>query len=836
MVFNFLIVAGIFIFLYFLKGNIESKFYDLGEQIKLLTKTVESLKDLNFTVAKSADEITQIETKKLKIPTKVFTESVTKPIEEQQQSSTIEEIEEIEEVEIPILTKESPKQIEIVTKPIDVPYVAKPSFWENFKENNPDLEKFVGENLISKIGILILVLGISYFVKYSIDQGWISEPLRVAIGMLAGSLVLGVAHKLRQNFAAFSSVFVAGAVAIFYFTIAIAFHDYKLFSQEVAFGIMVVITSFAALITIFYNRLELGILTLIGGFAVPFMVSTGAGNFVVLFSYILILDIGILCIAYFKKWDVLNLLAFIFTTILFGSWLFIDLFSSKPHYAGALLFGFLFYLLFCIINIVNNFRTKTEFSLLQMGVISANTFLFYAAGMSILNSWHPELRGLFTAAIAIFNLSYAYFIFKKFGADKKVLYLLVGLTLTFITLSIPIQFSGHYITMFWAAEAVMLLWLAQKSNVANYKLCSIIVHGLMLFSLIIDWYTRYTGVENLNIITNPVFLTGLISVISYFLSIQLLKSEKSDSKVLGLHFNPIFYSKIQYILGLIVAYFVGLLEISHQSNKHFVLDTSAQAIVWFYHLFFSAILCFILLKKQFQQHWIVAIIAICNVVLFTFYISNFAFTEHKNFIATGNVGRLAFYTHYFSLVLTIYFAFIIYKMYKNNELHVAFSKSIFAWIGIFFIVYIASTELLIHGLIFSNSPVTMADLLRENPNGIEKDSELWIRNDFANAKIESVRTTIFKSGMPVLWGALSFLFLIIGIRKPSRILRIMALSLLGLTILKLFLYDIRNASETGRIIAFILLGVLILIISFVYQKLKILVNADTNPSNTADNE
>ena len=286
MVFNFLIVAGIFIFLYFLKGNIESKFYDLGEQIKLLTKTVESLKNLNFTVAKSADEITQIETKKLKIPTKVFTESVTKPIEEQQQSSTIEEI---EEVEIPILTKESPKQIEIVDKPIDVPYVAKPSFWENFKEKNPDLEKFVGENLISKIGILILVLGISYFVKYSIDQGWISEPLRVAIGMLAGSLVLGVAHKLRQNFAAFSSVFVAGAVAIFYFTIAIAFHDYKLFSQEVAFGIMVLITAFAAVITVFYNRLELGILTLIGGFAVPFMVSTGAGNYAVLFSYILIL-------------------------------------------------------------------------------------------------------------------------------------------------------------------------------------------------------------------------------------------------------------------------------------------------------------------------------------------------------------------------------------------------------------------------------------------------------------------------------------------------------------------------------------------------------------------
>jgi uncharacterized membrane protein len=84
--------------------------------------------------------------------------------------------------------------------------------------------------------------------------------------------------------------------------------------------------------------------------------------------------------------------------------------------------------------------------------------------------------------------------------------------------------------------------------------------------------------------------------------------------------------------------------------------------------------------------------------------------------------------------------------------------------------------------------------------------------------------------MPVLWGSLAFLFLILGIKKQSRILRIMALSLLGITILKLFLYDIRNASETGRIIAFIMLGVLILIISFVYQKLKVLVIDDKKTS------
>jgi len=160
----------------------------------------------------------------------------------------------------------------------------KPSLWERFKEKNPDLEKFIGENLINKLGILILVLGISYFVKYAIDKDWINEPARVGIGVLAGSLVLGIAHKLRKKYASFSSVLVAGAIAIFYFTIAIAFHEYQLFNQTIAFVIMVLITAFSCFLSLSYNRKELAILSLIGGFAAPFMVSTGSGNYQVLFS------------------------------------------------------------------------------------------------------------------------------------------------------------------------------------------------------------------------------------------------------------------------------------------------------------------------------------------------------------------------------------------------------------------------------------------------------------------------------------------------------------------------------------------------------------------------
>ena len=80
---------------------------------------------------------------------------------------------------------------------------------------------------------------------------------------------------------------------------------------------------------------------------------------------------------------------------------------------------------------------------------------------------------------------------------------------------------------------------------------------------------------------------------------------------------------------------------------------------------------------------------------------------------------------------------------------------------------------------------------------------------------------------------MSFVLLLWGIKKQIKQLRIIALTFLGLTIVKLFVYDINNVSETGKIISFILLGVLILIISFVYQKIKVLV-IDENKTSKND--
>ena len=729
-------------------------------------------------------------------------------------------------IEKPIETEEKPEKIASKTtyrEEAAPPITPEVSWWDRFREQNPDLEKFVGENLISKIGVLILVLGISYFVKFAIDKNWINETARVGIGILCGTIVMGFAHKLRANYKAFSSVLVAGAVAIFYFTIAIAFHQYQLFSQTVAFILMVIITAFSVLISVSYNRMELAILSLIGGFAVPFMVSHGEGNYLVLFTYIAILDLGILAIAYTKRWSIVNVLALVFTAFLYMGWLETKVVRvPNAPYLGAFLFATLFYIIFTFANIINNLRTYCVFTKTELIVLVSNTFLYFLIGMTILSEFYPELKGLFTASLAFFNLVCAWFLFKKFGLDKNAIYLLIGLTLTFITLSIPLQFEGNYITLFWTAEAVLLLWLSQKSGIVHFRFTSVIVHVLAISSLMIDWGQVYASDVNIApILLNGGLVAGLSAALSFFGVSFLTRNETETHTLFGIVLDSIQYNNCTKILGVVILYLAGFFEVSYQAHQYFTDIFSPQAITIAYHLTFSVALLLIVQKFQVQAVYKFVMGLLCvNVILYLLYFSSVPLGELRdNLMLTSDV-KIAFFLHYISLACILYHGFAIWKDGKTVDSLSIFYKQWFIWAATFAIVFIASNEVLVHGI-----PLFATRLDAGN-----KDFSL-LYNVYRDAHL-----LMLKVAFPILWGMFSFLFLTIGIQKQNRTLRIVALTLLGITILKLFIFDISNVSETGKIIAFILLGVVTLVMSFAYQKIKKIVLKDEKSEDIKNEE
>ena len=717
-------------------------------------------------------------------------------------------------------------------KPAPIP---EKSWYEKFKENNPDLEKFIGENLINKIGILILVLGISFFVKYAIDKNWINETARVAIGILSGTLVMGIAHKLKKNYIAFSSVIVSGAISIYYFTIAIAFHDYHIFSQTIAFAIMVVITAFSAFVSINYNRQELAVLSLIGGFSVPFMLSTGQGNYVVLFAYIAILNVGILAIAYFKKWNIVAILSFVFTILLFLSWSVTEMATNKLPHQGAFIFATLFYFIFSITVVINNVRNKGVFSTIEYFIITANTFIYFGIGLSILQDAQLQLKGLFTLSLAIYNFIYTAVLFKKFGLEKNAVYLLIALVLTFATLTIPIQFDGNHITLFWACEAVMLFWLSQKSKINLFKLSAVAVQILMIVSLIIDWFQTYGSIElTLNIVFNKIFITGIVALGSLVATYFVLSKESENSIIYKFTFQPNLYKNFIAGVAILVAYFVGMLEVSYQATEFLSNDHSAYSFsVVFHFVFTSAVAFYVFSKNKVEIFKPILVLLVANVFAYLFFFSKLPMHEMVQNMQIKNSSGFAFYFHYFLLICLVYHFVILIKQIKDTSVFGIFKSKYAIWILAISGVYILSNELLVHAVHFNDFAGIENEIAKKTKTITDKYTLGYETNWIVLDEIDHVKTQVVKIGFPVLWGILSFILLIVGIKQQWKQIRIIALSLLGLTVLKLFIYDINNVSETGKIIAFILLGALILIISFVYQKIKKLV-VDESPNTESD--
>lgn len=705
-------------------------------------------------------------------------------------------------------------------------YEPKKSWFQKFKEKNPDLEKFIGENLINKIGILILVLGISFFVKYAIDKDWINEPARVGIGILAGTLVMAVAHKLRKDYTSFSSVFVGGALSIYYLTIGIAFHDYALFSQTTAFIIMVFITIFGALVSVSYNRKELAIIALIGGFAVPFMVSTGQGNYQVLFSYIILLNVGMLVISYLKKWNVITLLAFISTTIIYSGWFTIEFNTTDFPYQGALLFTTIFYIIFSLATVINNvgkeLNNSKSFTKLDYFIMLGNTLCYFTIGAIIFSNWHTEFKGVFTLSLAIYNLILSVYLNKKLTIKKDIIYLFLGLTLTFITLTIPFQFSGNYITLFWACEAVLLLWLSQKSKIATFRIGGIAVLILMFLSLFIDWEQAYASslIQDLTPLMNKIFLTGLLAVGSLIAIYYLLRKETENTTYYFISINPKLYRKFAAISGIILAYFVGAFELIYQINLHFVNSASILSYSVVFHYVFVSILAYFLFKNSSKSNNIIAFVLLSiNVVFYIVVFHNLSYKEILYNLSNNYDSNSAYIGHFVLLICTAYSIFALIKNQKRVLATSILQKPILLWIFSFCVIFVLSNEIIVHTLYYSVNYVK--DVFLSNNQSLTPGEYLSVysKETLYNIELSAIKKRVVKIGFPILWGLISFVFLIVGIKKQIKQLRIIALTLLGITIAKLFIFDM-NVSGPGRIVAFILLGMLILIISFVYQKLN----------------
>jgi len=692
--------------------------------------------------------------------------------------------------------------------------------WFKFPDLSKDFEKFIGENLISKIGILILIIGVAIGAKYSIENNLISPLTRIVLGYIAGIALLGVGLKLREKYDNYSAVLVSGAMTILYFITFMAYSFYDLIPQLAAFGLMTLFTVFTVVAALSYNKQVIAIIGLVGAYAVPFLLSDGSGNYVTLLSYVALVNAGILILAFKKNWKPIYYSAFALTWLIFISWL-IEGTRDVGFYSTGLIFATLyfgmFYLMFLAFKLIN----KEQYEKLDIVMLVANSFLYYGAGYALLSGYESgkEFLGIFTLANAFVHFIVSTILYKKKLADSSLFYLVSGLVLAFIAIAIPVQLDGNWVTLLWILLAAILFWIGKSKHIKVYENLAYPLMILAIGSLMEDWssgyqyyYNEFTESDYVRPFLNIQFLSSILfSVCLGFITYISFKIS-SDQNTKETWYTTVFKFAIPatFILVLFQSFQLEIYNYWNQlyystavkvpaegssfASKTMNYDYMRFGSIWTinFSLLFASLLAHFCMR--FVKHKVVSWISIGLLVLAIFsFLSEglINFSELREaYIGRAedtvfNHGQINLWLRYFSFAFVGLALWTLYKYVKSGNV-VEDIRIPFDILLHLVIVWLVSSEI-IHYMDLSSS--TQTD----------------------------------KLGISIFWGVYSLALISFGIWKSKKHLRIGGMALFAVTLAKLFFYDISHMDTIAKTIVFVALGVLLLIISFLYNKYKHLI-------------
>jgi len=177
--------------------------------------------------------------------------------------------------------------------------------------------------LFSAIAGVALVLAAVFFLKYSVEHGWLQPPIRVLIGTAVGvSLLVLCEIKAARRYPVTANALDAAAIAVLFSTFFAAHALWNLIPSIAAFVLLAMVTAVAVLLSIRRESLFIAVLGLLGGFATPALLSTGENRPIPLFAYLMLLNIGLAWVAYRQAWPLLTALTVVFTAVYQWIWVF----------------------------------------------------------------------------------------------------------------------------------------------------------------------------------------------------------------------------------------------------------------------------------------------------------------------------------------------------------------------------------------------------------------------------------------------------------------------------------------------------------------------------------
>lgn len=418
-----------------------------------------------------------------------------------------------------------------------------------------NLEKKIGQDWLNRIGIIAILIGVSYFLKYAFENNWIGPAGRVTIGLLAGIALVVWSEKLRSlGHKAFSYSLKAVGIGTLYLSLWGAFQIYHLVPAWAAFVAMIMVTGATIAFALTEDAELLAGFALIGGFATPILLSTGENREAVLFSYVCLLDLAILAMAVAKPWRRLLWGSFAGTVILYMGW-YVQYYSAAAR-PVTVFFACLMATIVAAIPLATRHQHSTRFegpsitlTLLPL-VNAASLFLalyqMYERETARLTWYALILAAVYLGISSLFRRRLA-------NRDTRLITLLhVAISVAFITIAIPLKLNAHWITIGWLVESAVLLWISVRMGSTFLRYLAISSLALGIFRLL-----AYDRFQTETLFFNARFGTYLVAIA--ILGVIVLYGERNVSE----NERPLIH------FAFILLNFLALVALTWEASDYF---------------------------------------------------------------------------------------------------------------------------------------------------------------------------------------------------------------------------------------------------------------------------
>lgn len=359
------------------------------------------------------------------------------------------------------------------------------------------LESRIGSQWFNRVGILAVLIGMAWFLKFAIDNHWIGPLGRVLIGLVIGAGLVAWSERFRnKGYAVFSYSLKAIGSGVLYLSLWAAFSLYQLVPAPVAFIAMVAVTGFNGFMAWAQDAELLALYAIVGGVSTPLLLSTGENHEATLFTYLLVIDIAVLVLVALKPWSRLLFMAFLGSSLFFVAW-WLEYYSDAQSLRTAFFLACFFVIFAFAPRLVQRrFDDETHVggwdSLAVIVLPLANAawgflgFYFILDRPSYLehpgNDWGQAFLAVGFAAFYLFLLRLPER--GRFKASPEGLSgLHLALVVVFLTIAIPLKAHGRWITTGWLIEGAALLWVARRMHSTLLRVLAVLCLALGLVAL-----------------------------------------------------------------------------------------------------------------------------------------------------------------------------------------------------------------------------------------------------------------------------------------------------------------------------------------------------------------